>query len=476
MARELDDHHSWVVWLPRENAVPRCKQAGTISRQISQLAVAFAWCLASPALGHTGEFEREALYNWHQWRGPLATGMAPHANPPIHWDAKTNIMWKAVVPGTGDASPIVWGDRVFVLSAVDTGRAADSGLLEEPKLPSTYRATTPATSHRFIVLCFDRQTGALRWQQTATEQIPHERHHLRGTHANASPTTDGRFVYASFGSRGVYCYDMDGHLQWKRDFGRMKTGGNGEAASPVIHGDALILNWDHEGESFLAVLDARTGRTRWKTERHESTTWATPVVTEYGGRTQVVVNGTKHVQAYDLATGQVLWKCAGLTTSAVPSPVVGSDLVICMTGYQAGATHAIRLSASGDITGKDQLAWDFAQGSYVPSPLLAGDRLYFNRHNAATLTVLDVRTGKALLDRQRLPQLTELYASPVGTADRIYFVDCHGTTVVIRRKDTLEVRAINRLDDWIEASPAIAGRQLFLRGQKFLYCLEEATP
>jgi outer membrane protein assembly factor BamB len=266
---------------------------------------------------------------------------------------------------------------------------------------------------------------------------------------------------------------MDGHVQWSRDFGRMRTGGNGEATSPVIHGDDHIVNWDHEGESFLAVLNARTGTTRWKTERHESITWATPLLTEHDGRTQIVVNGTKNVQAYDLASGQLLWKCAGLTTSAVPSPVVWKDFVICMTGYQAGATHAIPLSSSGEITGKDQLAWHFAQGSYVPSPLLAGDRLYFNKHNAGSLTILDVRTGKALLDRQRLPPLTELYASPVAAADRIYFVDCHGTTVVIRRSDTLEVLAVNRLDDWIEASPAIAGRQLFLRGERFLYCLEE---
>jgi outer membrane protein assembly factor BamB len=425
-----------------------------------------------PAWSQTGDFEREALDNWHQWRGPLATGMAPGAHPPVHWDAKTNVKWKAPLPGQGDASPIVWGDRVFVLCAVDTGRAADIAISEESEPRSTLHHRARATLHRFVVLCFDRRTGALRWQQTATEQVPHEEHHLRGTHANSSPTTDGTFLYASFGSRGIYCYDMDGHLRWTRDLGRMQTGGNGEGISPVIHGDALILNWDHEGASFLAVLEARTGTTRWKTERHELTTWATPLVVERGGLTQIVVNGSRRVQAYDLATGRVLWQCDGLTTSAVPSPVASKDLVICMTGYRAGATHAIPLGSSGDITGTDQVAWHCGQAPYVPSPLLVGDRLYFNKHNAGLLTILDVRTGKMLVDRQRLPALSELYASPVAAADRIYFVDCKGTTVVIRRSDTLEVLAINRLDDTFHASPALAGRQLFLRGEKFLYCVQ----
>jgi outer membrane protein assembly factor BamB len=249
--------------------------------------------------------------------------------------------------------------------------------------------------------------------------------------------------------------------------------GWGEGTSPVIQGDTLIVNWDHEGPSFLVALNARTGETRWKADRKESSSWATPLVVEYKGKTQVVVNGKNRVRSYDLATGKLLWECGGQTLNAIPSPVAVNGVVYCMTGYRGSAAYAIPLDATGDITDQGKTLWSYSRGTpYVPSPLLAGDRLYFTQGNNPLLTCLNIKTGKAVIDRQRLPSLNTLYASPAGARDRLYFTDREGTTLVIRRADKLEILATNRLKEPVDASPAIAGKQLFLRGHEHLYCIE----
>ncbi|HYT91409.1 MAG TPA: PQQ-binding-like beta-propeller repeat protein, partial [Gemmataceae bacterium] len=269
-------------------------------------SVGFCWgCLA--VLAAAGEPSRDVLANWHQWRGPLATGMAPKGDPPTNWDEKTNVRWKTAIPGKGSATPIIWGERVFVLTAVKTDRTADPATL--PKVDDKFVRKTDPPRHyyKFLVLCLDRDTGKVRWERTATEQVPHEGLHPSHSYAAGSPTTDGKFLYVSFGSRGVYCYDLDGKLQWQRDLGRLITRyGWGEASTPVLHGDALIVNWDHEGQSRLFVLDAQTGKTRWQVDRDEVTTWTTPLVVDYKGRTQVIVNATKRVRSYDLQTGKVV--------------------------------------------------------------------------------------------------------------------------------------------------------------------------
>jgi outer membrane protein assembly factor BamB len=416
----------------------------------------------------------EPLGDWPHWRGPLATGAAPHGEPPITWDENTNVKWKVPIPGLGNSTPIVWGDQVFILTAVDTGRPAAPGDIPKPDPRFQVRTTPPTTYFRFVVLCFDRATGQVRWERVATEQVPHEGLHPSTTYAAASPTTDGRSLFVSFGSRGLYCYDLAGNLRWKRDLGRLHTRlGWGEGSSPTIHGDALAVNWDQEADSCAYALDARTGETRWKVSRDEPTSWATPLVVEHNGRTQVVLNGTKRVRSYDLDTGRLVWECGGQTLNAIPSPLLAGNLVICMTGYQGTAAYAIPLDATGDLTGTGKVAWHHDRGTpYVPSPLLVGDRLYFTQANNALLTCLDVKTGKPHFDRQRLPGLTSLYASPVAAGGRIYIPSREGATLVIKDADRLEVLGINRLGDPIDASPAVAGRQLFLRTAKSLYCLE----
>lgn len=412
--------------------------------------------------------------NWHQWRGPFATGFAPLAEPPTTWDEQTSIKWKAEIPGKGSSTPIIWGQRVFVLTAAPTNRIADAGSL--PKVDPKFEVKTkpPTNYYQFIVLCLDRNTGKELWRQVATEQVPHEGMHQSHSYAASSPITDGRYVYASFGSRGIYCYDLDGKLQWKRDLGLLHTRlGWGEGATPALHGDTLVVVWDHEGESYITALDARNGKTRWKQARDEKTSWATPVIVEYKGRAQVIVSATNFVRSYDLATGELIWQCAGQTVNVIPSPLLHGDHVICMSGYRGAAAFAIPLDSKGDVTKTAKFLWTYKKGTpYVPSPLLMGDRLYFTEANSALLTCLDVNTGKVLLDRERLPGIDSFYASPSGAAGRIYLVGRSGTALVAKHTDRLEILATNRLDDAIDASPALVDRQLFLRGAKHVYCIE----
>jgi outer membrane protein assembly factor BamB len=436
------------------------------------LLVLSVWLVSVPVWA--GDVAGDPLDNWPHWRGPLATGLAPRGEPPVKWDAKTNVKWKAPLPGRGSSTPIICGDQIFLLTAIDTGRAADPAALPKTDPRFEKKTNAPTTLYQFVVLCFDRKTGKLLWQRTAIEQVPHEGHHPSHSYAAASPTTDGRYLYASFGSRGIYCYDLAGKLQWHRDLGRLNSRlGWGEAVTPALHGDALIVNWDQEEGSFITVLDARTGQPRWRVERNEPTTWATPLVVERQGRTQVIVNGTNRVRSYDLATGKVIWECGGQTLNAIPSPVLAGGFVVCMTGYRGAAALALPLDATGDLTDTAKVIWRYGKGTpYVPSPLLAGDRLYFTQANSPLLTILDVRTGKPILDRERLPGLDSLYASPVGAAGRVYLVGRDGTTLVFKQGDKFEVLATNRLGDPIDASPAVVGKQLFLRGEKYLYCIE----
>jgi outer membrane protein assembly factor BamB len=248
--------------------------------------------------------------------------------------------------------------------------------------------------------------------------------------------------------------------------------GWGEGTSPAVAGGRLFHTWDHEAGSLLYALDTETGKTLWKVERDEVTTWATPLPLTWKGRTQVIVPATKKIRSYDAATGKVLWECGGMTVNCIPSSVGRNGVVYCMSGYKGAFAAAISLDSRGDVTGKTR--WHLERGTpYVPSPLLVGERLYFTQMNDPQLTCVDVKTGKVLMDRVRLPRLSNLYGSPVAAAGRIYITDRQGTTLVIKQADKLEVLATNRLEESVDASPVIAGKQLFLRGHEHLYCIED---
>jgi outer membrane protein assembly factor BamB len=440
---------------------------------------ASSWATTALALAYSkpaGEADLAAarLDNWPHWRGPMSSGEAPHGDPPLNWDDNTNLKWKVEIPGHGVSTPIVWNQQVFVLTALDTGRIVESAAKPEDQPERPFGIKFPNTIFKYVVLCLDRSTGKTVWERTATEDLPHEGHHSDSSFASASPVTDGRRLYVSFGSRGVYCYDLSGELQWKRPVDLVQTRLSfGEGCSPVVYGDSLVLNRDNEGHSQLLVLDARSGEVRWKADRDEVSAWATPLVVEHNGRVQVITNASKRVRSYDLTTGEILWECGGQVSNVIPSPVQIGDLVCCMSGYKGSIAMAIPLNSTGDISDANRIVWRHDRDTpYVPSPLLYGDMLYFNKTNSAILTCLNARTGQSVIEATRLQELSNIYASPVGAAGRVYFVSREGTTLVLKHGPKLEPLATNRLDDHIDASPAIAGKQLFLRGRKFLYCLE----
>ncbi len=437
------------------------------------LAICFA--LISPCL-----WAEEVTSNWYQWRGPDSRGVAPGSDPPIHWDEETNIKWKVEVPGSGTLTPIVWGNQVFLLTAIKTDRVAEE--LPEIDEPETrggnpFKIERPTNYHQFVVISFDRETGEVLWQDIATEQLPHEAFHRDHGYASASPTTDGKHLYASFGSRGIYCYDMQGNKIWDRDLGDMQVMRYfGEGISPVLHGDSLIVNWDHEGDSFVVSLDAKSGEINWKVPRTSGSTWSTPLVIEHDGKPQVVISGGDGLHSYDLATGEVVWECGRVGAAAIPVPVATDEFVFSMTGYpnEGRTLYAVPIDSKGDLTDQDKLAWSRDRGTpYIPSPVLLGDKLYFLSGNNGILSSVTASSGDPIIDQQRVTGIRNIYSSPVAASGRLYLTDRDGTTVVIKDGPELEILATNKLDDRIDASAAIAGNELFLRGKQFLYCIAE---
>ena len=414
-----------------------------------------------------------AELNWTHWRGPNANGTAAaSARPPIHWDMTTNVRWSATLPGEGSSTPIVWNDQIFILSAEATQRKSE----KPPVMNEASKTIPPDVYYRFWITSIDRATGKTHWQKLATEQVPHAGKHTTHTYAAGSPTTDGERLYASFGSQGIYCYSLGGELVWQVDLGDMTTRyGWGEAVTPVLAGDLLIVNWDQEQGSFITALDKRTGKEIWKVDRpKEVTSWNTPLVVEHVGRQLIVVNGTDRVRAYDSKSGAELWSCGGQTVNAIPSPVRFEDTVICMSGYRAALAVAIPIDAKGDITATSQIRWKIEQGTpYVPSPALSGRRLYFTGINADILSCVDAETGKSIADRKRLSGVASLYSSPLVAGGHVYFVGREGTTVVIKDSDSLETVAVNKLSGTMDASPVAVGSDLLLRSWGALYCIGE---
>ena len=300
--------------------------------------------------------------NWPQWRGPLATGVAPAANPPTTWSEASHVKWKVKIPGEGSASPIVWGNRVFIQTAIPTGRKADgTPTAASSPAPAPGRGSggfspnieTPAEAYQFALLCLDRETGKTLWQRTARAEVPHEGYFVgEGSLASQSPMTDGDRVYAYFGSRGLYSYDFDGNLKWQKDLGKMKIKMSfGEGSSAALSGNMIVVTWDHEGDSFVAAFNKESGAELWRQPREEATSWATPLVVEQDGQYQVVTDASKRIRSYDLASGKLLWECAGLTANVIPTPVAGGGMVYCLSGYSGHALLAIRLGRTGNLTG-----------------------------------------------------------------------------------------------------------------------------
>lgn len=413
------------------------------------------------------------LDQWPAWRGPLATGEAPRAQPPTTWSESDQLRWKTPVPGKGHGSPIVWGNRVYLTTAIPAGADLAPRVTRAPgshdNIPVTRR-------QQYTALALDRASGQIVWQKTLRQALPHDGGgHYTGSLASASPVTDGLRLYVSFGSEGIYALEADGSLAWERDLGKMyPVHGHGEGSSPALWGELLFVNWDHERDSFLVALDTATGEERWRVPRDEITSWSSPIIIEHQGRPQLIVSGTRRIRAYNPASGEVLWECGGLSTNVVASPVAGDGFLFAGSSYETKAFLAINLEgARGDLTGGEHVVWSRNRATpYVPSPLLAGGTLFFLHHYQGVMIGVDPRTGADRPGAFRLPGISDVYASPVSADGKLFVTDRDGTTVVYELGDRPRFLAENRLDDQFSASAALAGRQIFLRGERWLYCLE----
>ncbi len=438
---------------------------------------AAAVCLATAtvSLQSGQEPAGDAARFWPEWRGPLHTGVAPEGDPPLEWSESSNVRWKVALPGLGSATPVIWDDRLFVLTAVATDERSRSGPGFFSRLADRFmRRASASHVQQFVVLAIDRRDGRVLWERVAREAVPHQGTHGTNTWASPSAVTDGDVVCAFFGSSGLYCYDLDGRPLWETDLGDMRSKMSfGEGASPTLYRDLLIVPWDHEGQSFIAAFDKRTGAERWRTPRDEETSWSSPLVVEGEDGAQVVTSATGAVRSYDAATGELRWWDEGVTENAIPSPVAAGGLVFVTSGYRGNRLAAIDLSAAaGDIRGSDAVVWSVDRDTpYVPSPLLLDGQLYVLKSNSGVLTAYDASTGARRYGPERLPGIRNVYASPVAAAGRLYVTSREGATIVLRTGPAFEVLATNVLDDGFDASPAIVGREIYLRGRQFLYCI-----
>jgi outer membrane protein assembly factor BamB len=406
--------------------------------------------------------------DWARWRGPYDTGMA-RGDAPLRWSDTERVAWKAAVPGRGHSSPVIWGNRIFLTTAVPVADPPASGS-EGPA--GGRRAGGLLVEHQFLVLCFDRQTGKVLWERTARVAAPHEGHHPQyGSFASNSPITDGRHVYAYFGSRGLYAYTLDGQLVWEKDFGPFTMYNTfGEGSWPMLEGDKLVMVLDHQRDSFIVALDKNTGRELWRTPREGATSWTGALVTTHAGRKQVIVPASPKVCGYDFETGKLLWETAGLGQNAIPAVVAADGLAFAMSGYRNPNLLAIRLGRDGDLAGTDAIVWTNQRGNpYSASPVLHDGKLYLLT-DSGMLSCFEARTGKPYYHQVRLPKPYNFKASPVGANGKLYLSSEEGDVIVVRLGEKFEVLATNTLaDQKFIATPAIAEGAIYLRGQNTLF-------
>ncbi len=426
--------------------------------------------------------------DWPEWRGPTHNGMAS-GDAPLKWSDSQNIKWRAAIPGRGLSSPIVWGDKVFLTTAIPTTTASEEEFRGSGGPPSGRRRplrrrrgppSRPQSEQEFVLLCLDRNTGEILWQRTAAKVVPHQGYRPgQGSFASESPVTDGRHVIAYFGSRGIYCYDLDGNLAWKRELGvNMDIYHDyGEGTSPVLDGNMLLIKADHEGTSFLVALNKNTGRRIWRVSRDERTSFSVPLVVTHENRKQIITAATNRIRAYDYETGALLWECGGLGMNSIPAPVSANGIVYAMTGYRDPKLLAIQLGGKGDITGSDLVLWSTTRyTSYVPSPLLNDNRLYVVR-DGGFISAYDATTGEPIYQSVRLPVGHTFKSSPVGVDGKIYLASEQEDVIVLKMGDKPDVLAVNTLEDQaFVATPAIVDGEIFLRSSSTLFCISACEP
>lgn len=436
--------------------------------------IATALAVAIPESSAAGET------NWPQWRGPDGSGISTERNLPEEWGETKNVRWKTPLPGKGHSSPVVWGKRVFVTTAVE-GAAVPGAKAVEHKIEGQVWKHPDSVGadrkHSLKVIALDRDTGRVLWEQTAWEGTPYDDRHRKSSFASATPATDGRMVYAYFGTEGLYAYDMAGKLAWKANVGKLANSGMGTGTSPVIYENFVIIQADEEdgNNSSIVAYDKKTGKEVWRTPRKVQISWATPLLVNTGKRTELITSGNESVISYDPATGKELWRGKGLESNAIPSPVAtaGHDMVVVSAGFPAKAAYAIKLGASGELKDSD-IAWKYAKGTaYVPSPILYGDYIYLLT-DKGVITCLDARTGEVKYEGGRVPVPATFTASPVAFDGKILLTSEDGDTFVVKAGPKHEVLRTNSLGEPVYASPAVAAGKIFIRGEKHLYAIEQA--
>lgn len=414
-----------------------------------------------------------AAADWPRWRGPNHDGMA-RGDVPTEWSGTKNVAWRVPIPGRGHSSPVIWGDKIFLTTAVPTRDVSPEASRASARGPGG--GAGAGIEHKFVVLALDRKSGKTLWEHVATVATPHEGYHMRyGSFASNTPITDGERLYAFFGSRGLYCYDLNGKLLWEKKFPPMRMRlGFGEGVAPVIDGNKLFLKFDQEEDSYLLALDKVTGKELWRVERDEPSSWSEPLVVTHQGRKQLVVSASNKVRSYDPDTGKLIWEAGGLGSNVIPAPVRLNDIVIVMSGHREPNLLAIKLGRTGDLTGTDAIVWTNNRGnSYTAAPVLHDNKIYFVT-DSGMLSCFNATTGEAYYRQQRLPKAYNFKASPIGVNGKLYLATEEGDVVVVRMGEKYEVLATNTLEDQMFiASPAVAEGSLYLRSQEALYCIRE---
>jgi outer membrane protein assembly factor BamB len=447
--------------------------------------VVLAGCLAaaSPAMRAAGP--EHAGTSWPQFRGTHAAGVADGAGLPDAWDAAADkgILWKTRIPGLAHSSPVVWGDQVFVTTAVSSLPNATF----KPGLYGEGTASEDKSVQKWQLLSLDRKTGKVQWERTAYEGVPKEKRHIKATYANSTPATDGKHVAAFFGSQGLYVYDLAGKLLWKRDLGRIDAGAYddasyewGNASSPILYDGLVIVQCDQQKDSFLVALRLSDGEVAWKASRDELPSWATPTVVP-GARKDaavLVTNAPKFIRGYDPKTGKELWRLGRSSNITAPTPVFDGDLIVVMSGRRPNAPiFVLKAGAQGDITLPEgatsggSVVWTKEKaGSYMPTPIVYGGQLYVLK-NQGILTCYDLRTGE-LRYEQRLPEVTSGFsASPVAADGKLYLPSEDGEILIVKAGPSFALVGRNPMGQPLMATPAISGRLLLVRGERDLVAI-----
>jgi outer membrane protein assembly factor BamB len=420
---------------------------------------------------------------WPSFRGPQASGVADGQSLPERWDGKTgeNVLWRTPIPGLAHSSPVVWGDKVFVTSAV----SGDPKAGFRPGLYGDGDASEDRTAQRWVLCALDKRTGKILWERTAHQGVPVDKRHIKSTYANSTPATDGRVVVAWFGSQGVHAFDTAGRLLWKVDLGRLDLGAYdiptyewGPASSPVIWDGLVILQCDTQADSFLLALDASTGKTVWKTDRDEIPSWGTPTVAETSAGPELVANASNYIRGYDPRTGKELWRLGRSSKITAPTPVFADDMFVVASGRAPERPiFVVRAGARGDLTlpeGESKggaVVWSrTGRGSYMPTPLVYKGILYVLSNNGL-LDAYDLRTGEELY-RQRLPLVGSGFsASPVASDGKLYLSNEDGEMLVVAAGKTFQHLATNSMGELLMATPALSDGVMYVRSSASLFAV-----